>query len=730
MATETGKNEDAQEIVAVYDAGQDHEAETSFDYDDDAINLVTEFKKNRQGKFALKRIVDKVLTEQDESFNATEPFRTGMAKTWALFAGKIDPKKDPMFKGMSNAHVPLLLENTIRMCYRQSYELFGNWTQVYGVTPIGPDDDRVAKLLTLHGNWQIRKRIKNFKREIGHRGLLIFNLFGDFIVDSYWDPVKRSNVHEVLTADDFGCAYQHVSTMPDLSDVPWRWKFMHMNAHDLRQRADVWEDVETVLDAIPPAWSSEIESILGETVNRILGVDKTTYSRGQYTLIQYEGWLNLPGQTKDRFCRVIVDKATRTPVFLDIYERPDPFDKKRFELQTKQHQEWMGQMQQYQEVLLLQEQVQQEAMAAAMTSPNVGEGATQGVMMARQLEGMPPPEPPMMPAWMENDPERQPEPVLYTPIHMKTHFVNIEPIMGIFGMGIGAIHAVQNMSADSMLQAFFDQAWFANFPTFLARGDISFENGKLEIKPGVINKILGGSEDISKDVIPFKFGEANPQLLTGVEMMSDFASRASNTPEVLSGEPGKSGETAQGHASRLEQATKMMSVPTGKYADGVTQVLINNATLNSLFMPEEEFFFVNNHDPLVGQLGWQNFSVLREMYDRPFDVEISADLKFISNSQRIQEADSLVQLHQAVPALAGNLAFQYQTIVKSLEARNRFDLIPLLGAAPPVPQMFGMPSIPQPQPVVSEGQQSPGGGGQQPAQGPAGPAQRGTPSNG
>jgi hypothetical protein len=592
------------------------------------------------------------------------------------------------------------------------------------VTPIGPDDDRIAKLLTLHGNWQIRKRIKNFKRELGHRGMLLFNLFGDFVVDSYWDPVQRSNQHEVLTADDFGCAYTHVSTMPDLSDVPWRWKLLHKSASDLRSMAEGWEDVETVLERIPPAWGSEIASILSETVDKIVGLDKTSYTRGEYVLVQYEGWLNLPGQKKDRFCRVIVDRETRTPVFMDIYERPDPYDKKRFELQSQQREQWMAQMQEYQAVLMLQEQVAQQAVEAAMMSQDQ-EMATQSVLQARQIAEQPPPEPPPMPEWMNEDPSAEPEPVRYTPIHMKTHFVNIEPVMGVLGFGMGRVLSDQNRIANIGLQAFIDQAFFANFPTFLAKNDVQFENGKLELQPGKINKVLGAT-DLRTDVVPFKFGEANPQLLELVDRFSRYGNSATNTPEVLSGEAGKSGETMGGINARLEQATKMLSVPTGKYADGLTQVLINNGILNSIFMPPEEFFFVNNHDPMIGQLGPQQFRVMRDMYDRPFDVEISADLKFISNTQRIAEADSLVQLPQAVPALAGNLAFQYATVVKALEARNRFDLIPLLGPQPPIPQMFGLPSLPQPQPMPGSGGQSPSGG-QQPAQGPAGPAQRGTP---
>jgi hypothetical protein len=719
--------EDREEEV--FELGQESETEEAFKYDDETPNLVTIFKEKEEGRQALKRIAMKVIEDQRQSFEATEKHRQMMAETWKLFTGQIE--KSEMFQGLSKAHVPILLENTIRMVYRQQYELFGNWTQVFGVTPIGPDDEKIAKLLTLHGNWQIRKKIKNFKREIGYRGLMIFDLFGDFAVHSYWDPVRRCNNHEVLTAEDFGCAYAHVSTMPDYSDVPWRWKMLRLDASDLRKKAPYWEDVDTTISREPPGWASEQDTLLADEVEKSVGLDKTSFLRGQYLLIQYEGWLNLPGQKKDRFCQVIVDTATHTVLSLRIYERPDPYDRKRFELQQQQKQDWMQAMMEYQQTLELQEQVTQQAMEAALMSPDPGQGATQAVMAARQLEQMPPPAPPPMPDWMGGDPEAEPEEPLFTPIHMFTHFVNIEPIMGTIGMGTGKLHADQNLIANAGAQAFIDQAFFANFRTFLARGDVQFEDGKIKIQPGAVNRVIGSS-DITKDIQALDFGQANPQLLNLVQMMTEFGNRVSNTPEVLSGEAGKSGETAQGLAARLEQATKMLSVPTGKYADGVTQVLINNATLNAMFMPEEEMFFVNNHDPSISHLGWQHFKVLREMYDRPYDVEISADLKFVSTAQRIAEADALVQLPKAVPALEQNLAFQRYAIVKSLEARSRYDLIPLLGGEPPVPEVFGMPSFPPPPPQPG----APGaggppvpqqGGGQQPADGPAGPQQRGTP---
>lgn len=711
--------------------GQEMPAGTPFEYDPDAMNLVTEFKAHPEGREVLKKLGQKCLGDFELAWKATEKFRKNMADIWKLFSGILDAKAPP-FQDMSNAHVPILMENTVRMTTRQAYELFGNWTNVFGVTPIGPDDEKTAKLLSLHGNWQIRKRIKDFKRQIGHRGLLMFDLFGDVVCHSYWDPQHRCNRHEILSANEFVCANAHVSTMPDFSDVSWLAKIVFMDAHEIRKMAGTWEDLETTLKHMPPDWDdATITQELREMVDKSIGVDSSEYQKGQYRLIQYEGWVNLPPSTaknaqgepnedRDRYCKVIIDWQTHTVLSLSVHERVDPYEKRRYEFQQQELQRYQQGVQEQQMFQQELQQTQQAALALAHSLPAEGDGPAQAIIMGRSLADIPPPPEPVMPDWMQGDPNAQPREPDSVPIRMFAHGVNIEPLQGIIGLGTGSIHAAQNKAANISLSAFIDQAMLGNFKNFLAKGNVKFPGGdKLQIGPGKIHSVTG-SVDLSKDIIPLDFGQANPQFLQLIEMLVRFGNTVSNTPEVLSGEAGKSGETAQGISARIEQATKMLSVPTQKYADFVTQVLINNALLNAIFLEDVEWFSVNNHDPAVGPMGQQMFSVGRELYDRPYDVEISADLKFTSTAQRISEADALVQMPNAVPELGGNFALKHAVISKSLEARNRYDLIGLLGKAPPAPEVFGIPtSPPAPPPGMPPAPGAPPGSGGPPGAAPA-----------
>jgi hypothetical protein len=701
--------------VEPFDAGQEGVTEPDFEYDEEELNLVAEFKKHPEGVAALKRIGVYARECFKEAWDANEKFRANMAEIWKLFSGVLDPKAPP-YQHMANAHVPILMENTVRMVSRQAFELFGNWTQVFGVVPIGPDDEQTAKLLSLHGNWQIRSRIKDFKRQVGHRGLLIFDLFGDVTCHSYWDPQRRSNRHEILTASEFVCSNAHVSTMPDYSDVSWVAKVVHMDAHELRKMDGLWEDVSTTLKRLPPDWEDgEFTRELRDAVDKSTGVDSAAYTRGQYRMIQWEGWLNLPNQGRDRYCKVVLDMGTSAVLALGIHERIDPYEKRRFEFETQELQKYQ---QGLQEIMMFEQELEQTKQAAleAGLGGDPGEEATRGIMMAREIEAMPRPQEPPMPAWMNGDPNAQPRPPEFEPIRMFAHGVNIEPIQGVLGLGTGSIHAAQNKAANIALSMFIDQGTLGNMKNFLAKGELRFPD-KLVLEPGKVHKVEGAT-DLSRDLMALEFGPANPQLIQLVEMLVKFGNSVSNTPEVLMGEAGKSGETASGISSRIEQATKMMTVPTGKYADFVSVILCNNAKLNAIFMEDVEWFSVNNHDPALGPMGRQQFNVGREMYDRPFDVEITADLKFTSTTQRIAEADALVQMPNAVQELAGNFAFKHAVVSKSLEARNRYDLVSLIGAPPQPPPVYGAPTSP---PAPPPGAPMPGQGA------PPGPPQGGAP---
>jgi hypothetical protein len=163
-------------------------------YDEMAPNLVPTFAASREGQAALKKIASQVCKDFESAWDSSEQYRERTQKDWALFTGELPEKSFP-FDSCSNLHVPLMIENATRLVTRMEGEVFGDWKSVFNVMPIH-QDDATARLLTKHGNWQLRNQITDFRRQ-ATRSLMNYIVPGDFTWASFYDPVKKKNRHEV-----------------------------------------------------------------------------------------------------------------------------------------------------------------------------------------------------------------------------------------------------------------------------------------------------------------------------------------------------------------------------------------------------------------------------------------------------------------------------------------------------------------------------------------------------
>ncbi len=746
--------DDSTEEIQLDQEIEEEVPEEAIVYDEDALNLVPDFVKSEEGKRYLQRISTKVDSDFSSDWDSTEEYRQRQADDWRLFAGDL-PEKEFPFADAANPHLPLMLENLSRLCFRATGELFGDWTTVFGVVPVGPDDDQVAEMLSKHGNWQISQQILDFKRQIGHRGVLAFFAHGDVVCHSYYDEETRMNRHEILTCDNFVTPYQHISTMPDLSDCPHYTKVLRLYRHELEAKRGVWHDVDKVLEKSRPSWDDDPDAPLTDATAQTLGktpegTDEDKELGGEtapFTLLWYEGWLKLPNQEVDRWCQVIQDKATKCILRLTIHERADWQDRERYNAQIRERDEHTAAMGMHAQMM---EQYNQAQMVHAEANSRVnqargeiGDALAQGQMdgehavgLAAQVDGMAPPPlpppapPPMPPEWMTErlvpkvdeatgmeippDPTKvEPEPIRRVPVYLFAHEVCIEPMTGNLGLSYGRVQADFNRAANVALAQVTDSATMNNVTSYVAWG-LEFEDGKLNLSPGAVNKVSGAiGTNIKDHFMPIQTGQASPQLFDIMKFSVDQAQSSIQSPGVLSGESGKSGETKGGIMSRIEQATKQLSVVTSKYGDFVRQVLINNAYLNSIFLRDEEIAQVFNTE----SKRFEELKLGRLLYERNYRVMLKSDLRFTTNVQRIEEADELVKMWMQIPALTFNPVFGYHALKGALVARGKQDFIQYLGAPPqmamPPPPFLGMPpppAPPEPAPGAAPPGPSPGNG--------------------
>lgn len=662
--------------------------EENVSYDDDSPNLVPDYKKTPEGQECLKKIGAMVCNHYDADKESCEEYARRFSEDWKLFAGDLPPKDVP-FESCANGHVPLMLENLTRVHTRMNDEIFGDGSNIVQFTKMGPDD-QVAEILSLHTNYQFSEEIPDFLRQ-QERGLLLYLMAGDATCHSYYNPRLKQNRHEMLTVDEFVIPFVYTTTMPDYSDCPHRCRVLRYYRHELQAMADDWDDVEAVIAGTPPQWEEEPLPTFRFAVARSQHIepgDETVDDTRPYVLLHYEGWDQgyLPGQDHDRFIQAIVDYRTRRILKLIIHERVDWKEQARFDQQTAEKNAY-GQALEAHKAM---------AITAGAQAGQVQASMDHMAQFGRMPNDMPPPPPPAplpppppLPGWMQSATDSPAKP-RKVPIHMFSHAVFIENLVGSLGMGAGRIQSDFNRATDTLLNQTIDQATLGNCQSFIHSDQITFKD-KFEMGPGKMHQVTG-TNDIKNALVPIPVAQANPQLMQIVDKMWEWGQSSMQSPEVLSGESGKSGETWRGIAARIEQATKQLSVPARKYTKFVKQIAQNNCDLNALFLPDFELKTMFDYKVKLGV----QVELSRNLYQRDLHIQIKADLRFATQAQRIAEADEIVQMTQAIPALAANPTFTYDALAQALRARNRDDLIPDLGQRPPPPPVFTLPPPPPP----------------------------------
>lgn len=671
--------EDGDPIVSI-DAPED---EFPLVVDENSPNLVESFMATEEGRKFLRKLGDRVHTDFTTDEEGSREYRERMAEDLKLFSGEL-PVKDWPFKHAASAHVPIMLENITRLAFRMESEVYGDWNDVFGVMPVGPDDEDIANVLSLHGNWQIREKLADFPRQMS-RSILSFVTIGDTTCHTFWDPIRRVNRNEVLTPEEFITPYVYNTTAPDYSDLPHYTKVFRKYRHELQAMSGIWANTEAVLSGKRPSPDDDPEEVLRDAVAEVFGEEKTE-GTAPYKLLWYEGWLELPTLPTERWCQVIMDYATKTILSLTIHEEVNWEDKIRFDRQSREMELFVQQKLAFmqEQVRLAEAQLQLQAALAAGADPMAVEA------QVAQLQMMVAPEP-VPPEWLldPEDLDAQPEAPRKDPIYMFAHGTCIEPLVGNLGLSYGRILGDFNRAADTMLSQYIDSATLANASPLLTDEQVELPS-PLEIGPGKVIKATGVSGSLGEHVMPLKFPPANEQLAASADRMYQYGQSAVQAPSVLSGESGKSGETYRGISARIEQATKQLSVTARKYCMFLKQILRNNAKLNSVYMPDDEMFNVLNHK--TGQ--YVLLKAGRHLYERDYRVEIRSDLRFMPQAQRIMEADELVQLPGAVPPMQNNFGFLQAALKKALQARNLEGFIPYLGpelGPPPTP--LGLPPM-------------------------------------
>ena len=711
------KTDDAVEVEGSLDDGlididgdealpDDENREKVIEYDVNALNMIPELMRTEAGKDAVKEIGSFVCGEVRDAWDAQEKYRNNAKAQWMMFAGDLPEKTFP-YKNCANMHIPQLMEDASRAYMRMYVEVFEDPMAVFSVDPVGPDDMEVASILTLHGNWQFANELSDFPQQM-ERAFLFFIIPGDVTCHSFYDAHRKVNRHEVLSTDDVIVPYVHTTTTPDYSDCPWLAKWVRVYKHGLQRYRGTWHDVDAVLKIKPTFDDDDIEFPLADGQKKMDGNEPGPEQRAPYKFVHYEGWIELPNQKDELFCKVIVHYGSKQVMLLQLLMEDDWKDRQRFERQSSELQVFRTGM-----------QTHRDSAENARINPVTVDPMT-GMQIPAQVQPPPPP-----PNWVgeETDPEDEAfeiDPIRQVPIHMFVHGKGIEAPHGPLGVGTGRILTDLNKVSNILMSQFIDQGTMANSWGGLFAGGT---NGLKEItfEPGVFKNVPGiRPADLKNAFYEFTPRPGNQQLFDTIKFSREMSQAAVAAPDVLSGEAGKSGETYRGLQARIGEATKQISFITGKAARFVKRIVVNNGKLNAQFMPEDELYQIANHK--MGTV--KELRLGRKLYDRNYSVTMNADLRFVSQAVRVQEADQLLAMVSAPnPTVPPNPALVQAAMRERFLAGGKDHLIPLLGPPlPPPPTGMNLPPQPPPGTPVP-GQEPPPVEGSDPNVQPAQPAQ-------
>lgn len=715
----------------------------------ETVNLVSSIDPDEKEK-----IGNTTLEEFEADWKDSEKYRTKRAELYKLCFGILPAKDD----GYAQIHYGIMLKAVIRLQARVYDQEFPSNGEYWGCRPTSAADlDRTVRV-SKHMNWQTLHQIPEY---VPNHDSMIFQWYinGDALSFMYWSPTKNRPCHEWLPTDDYVLpyAYPQQASDPSLSGLPRITRIVRKHRFgpdglDALAASGYYDQaaVDSLFDEAenrnPTSGGGSMEqaaSPIRQAVDRASGVEKPPTEKGLRVLLEQHRWWKLPAWSEYRPVIVTIDRDTKKLLGFVLREDEDPEDRARY------NREKLANDASYQAAMAQYEADLQRYMTGlmAMGAPNMTQPPAPGMAtmggppepgpttstpppipgaagmsappapgeMTPTIPGMTPkPEPPIPPPL--------PAPPKMVPIHFFTHYVCIPNPEGIYGYGIGYLLEGNNLTADALGSAIVTSGLLATTGTGIRSREAKLRGGEFKVKPGEFVEVDCLPSELAQVLHQIKYPPPDPNLGKIIEAQQADAQEVSGAGDILSGEVGGSNETATTTQIRISQALAAISIQDKRYRRGRTNEGKILARLNSVYLPDSEYFVVidpyHRMPPVESQIG-------RADYLEDTAITVTADPRMASQPQRFQEAMQAVsvfaQLAPMAPWLQTNQALISALISNVWTAMDRPDLVAMSQPPPPPPPGMEQPGpagLPQPgQAAPPPGARSPGASGAPPPNG-------------
>ena len=211
------------------------------------------------------------------------------------------------------------------------------------------------------------------------------------------------------------------------------------------------------------------------------------------------------------------------------------------------------------------------------------------------------------------------------------------PGTGFYGFGLYHIIGGLNKAATGALRSLLDAAAFSNMQGgFKLRGRV--RGGEIDITPGEFADLDAAVDDINKAIMPLPFKEPSQTMMQLLQFVVETGKRFANSADVNISDANQNTPVGT-TVALLEENSRVFSAIHKRLHYSQRQEFKIIAKLNSIYMPTRYPFKVKGGDGFI----------LRDDFDDRIDVIPVSDPSTFSSTQRIAQAQAMLQMAQAAP---------------------------------------------------------------------------------
>ena len=232
-------------------------------------------------------------------------------------------------------------------------------------------------------------------------------------------------------------------------------------------------------------------------------------------------------------------------------------------------------------------------------------------------------------------------------IKAETYFTKFpfipSPDGGFYDLGFGVLLGPLNQSIDTIINQLVDAGTMANTAGgFLSRG-IKIRGGNSNFAPMEWKHVDTTGDDLRKGIVPLPVREPSQVLFTLLSLLINYGERIGGSVDILVGQNPGQNTAAETTRTMAEQGMKIFSGIFKRTYRSLKNEFKKLYRLNQLYLEDE-----STYDSDLGE-----FNIFASDYTGPAtDVRPAADPHIVSDSQRMAQAQAMLQLATTTPGVS------------------------------------------------------------------------------